>query len=227
MSEYNKLEDGSFVDYESGKKFQFDHVNNKPSEWEDYEVESEVASTMYFLQYVKLIASSSITKPLGAYVLEHYPALPAYAVYPPSPSSSSEYTILIVGNKYNNPNYWYFLITRTILILRNGRWRSIYKYDPHAKTLKGTVTITVHYFEDGNVLLKTNHEVDKTDLSSSQALVKAIAEDEKAYQEELARTFGGLGDGVFKGLRRLLPVTKQKIEWERVAQYKLKPGQLS
>src|SRR5271154_6709205 len=55
-----------------------------------------------------LTSSSSIAKPLGDYVLEHYPALPAYAAYPPSPSSSSEYTILIVGNKYNNPNYWYF-----------------------------------------------------------------------------------------------------------------------
>ena len=55
---------------------------------------------------IVLISSSSISKPLGDYVLEHYPALPAHAVYPPS-SSSSDYTILIVGNKYNNPNYWY------------------------------------------------------------------------------------------------------------------------
>jgi capping protein (actin filament) muscle Z-line, alpha len=60
---------------------------------------------------------------------------------------------------------------------------------------------------------------------SPSALVKAIADDEKAYQEELNRTFAGLGDGIFKGLRRLLPVTKQKIEWEKVASYKIKPGQ--
>ena|SRR5579859_4950756 len=108
---------------------------------------------------------------------------------------------------------------------RNGRWRSVYKYNPHTSTLKGTVTITVHYFEDGNVLLKTNHPVEKTDISSPSLLVKTIAEEEKSYQEELNRTFAGLGEGIFKGLRRLLPVTKQKIEWEKVATYKVKPGQ--
>jgi capping protein alpha len=83
----------------------------------------------------------------------------------------------------------------------------------------------VHYFEDGNVLLKTDHPVEKSDLHSPGAVVQAIAEDEKSYQEELNRTFAGLGDGIFKGLRRLLPVTKQKIEWEKVATYKVKPGQ--
>jgi capping protein (actin filament) muscle Z-line, alpha len=83
----------------------------------------------------------------------------------------------------------------------------------------------VHYFEDGNVQLKTEHTVDKEEITSPTALIKAIAEDEKTYQEELNRTFAGLGDGIFKGLRRLLPITKQKIEWEKVASYKVKIGQ--
>lgn len=108
---------------------------------------------------------------------------------------------------------------------RNGRWRSVYKYNPDTHTLKGRIIVTVHYFEDGNVQLKTEHPVEKSDIISPTALVKAIAEDEKAYQEELNKTFAGLGDGIFKGLRRLLPVTKQKIEWEKVASYKVKPGQ--
>ena len=56
MSEYNKLENGSFVDYESAKTFQFDHVNNKPFEWEDYTVEADVASTMYMQEDIELIA---------------------------------------------------------------------------------------------------------------------------------------------------------------------------
>ena len=64
-----------------------------------------------------------------------------------------------------------------------------------------------------------------SDLHSPSAVVQAIAEDEKLYQEELNRTFTGRGDGIFKGLRRLLPVTKQKMEWEKVATYTVKPGQ--
>ena len=75
------------------------------------------------------------------------------------------------------------------------------------------------------MLLRTDHPVEKSDLHSPNAVVQAIAKDEKSYQEELNRTFTGLGDGIFKGLRRLLPVTKQKIEWEKVATYKVKPGQ--
>jgi hypothetical protein len=47
VSEYNRLENGSFVDYESAKSFEFDHVTGKPSGWEDYTVDSHFASTMY------------------------------------------------------------------------------------------------------------------------------------------------------------------------------------
>lgn len=47
MSEYNRLENGSFVDYESGKSFEFDPVTGKPTAWEEYTVDSHVASTMY------------------------------------------------------------------------------------------------------------------------------------------------------------------------------------
>jgi len=142
----------------------------------------------------------------------------------PLPSSSSETntTSRTFGTSCLNPS---FNKLPFLHFCRNGRWRSVYKYNPHTSTLKGTVTITVHYYEDGNVLLTTDHPVSKSDVTGAPALVKAIAEDEKAYQEELNRTFTGLGDGVFKGLRRLLPVTKQKIEWERVATYKVKPGQ--
>jgi capping protein (actin filament) muscle Z-line, alpha len=175
--------------------------------------------------------SASYNKPLEAYVNEHYPSMSAYAVYPPSPTDKDQesYTILIVGNKYNDQNYWYShpnpVQNPPPNGCRNGRWRSVYKYNPHTSTLNGHVAITVHYYEDGNVLLTTDHPVEKSDITTPSALVRAIAADEKAYQEELNRTFTGLGDGAFKGLRRLLPVTKQKIEWERVASYKVKPGQ--
>ena len=73
--------------------------------------------------------------------------------------------------------------------------------------------------------MKMDHPVSQTEVSSPNVLVKTIAEGEKEYQGELNKTFAGLGEGIFKGLRRLLPVTKQKVEWEKVATYKVKPGQ--
>ena len=44
---------------------------------------------------------------------------------------------------------------------------------------------------------------------------------EKNYQEELNRGFGTLNEGTFKGLRRTLPVTRQKVEWEKVGNYRV------
>ena len=50
----------------------------------------------------------------------------------------------------------------------------------------------------------------------AKAVVRAIAKVEKEWQEELGRGFQGLSEGSFKGLRRQLPVTRQKMEWEKV-----------
>src|SRR5579871_2665309 len=46
VSEYNRLENGAYVDYGNAKSFEYDHINNKPTSWEDYPVDSEISSTM-------------------------------------------------------------------------------------------------------------------------------------------------------------------------------------
>jgi hypothetical protein len=52
-------------------------------------------------------------------------------------------------------------------------------------------------------------------------VVKAIAAAERKYQEELNKGFTGLSEGAFKGLRRQLPVTRQKMEWEKISGYRV------
>ena len=51
-------------------------------------------------------------------------------------------------------------------------------------------------------------------------VIRVIARIEKAWQEELNRGFGRLSEGEFKSLRRQLPVTRQKVEWEKVGSYR-------
>jgi capping protein alpha len=58
--------------------------------------------------------------------------------------------------------------------------------------------------------------------SSGPAVLRQIAGIEKRYQEELNRAFGSLSEGAFKALRRQLPVTRQKVEWERVGGYRVR-----
>jgi capping protein alpha len=80
----------------------------------------------------------------------------------------------------------------------------------------------VHYYEDGNVRMNTSKKVEiSSGTGSADALVKEIAKAENRYQEELNRAFTALAEGSFKGLRRQLPVTRQRVEWDKIAGYRL------
>jgi capping protein (actin filament) muscle Z-line, alpha len=80
--------------------------------------------------------------------------------------------------------------------------------------------VDVHYYEDGNVRLLTTKEVNLSGVGEKD-VVRQIAAAEKKYQEYLNRAFGQLSEGAFKGLRRQLPITRQKIEWEKISGYRL------
>jgi capping protein alpha len=51
--------------------------------------------------------------------------------------------------------------------------------------------------------------------------VREIAKAENKFQEELNRAFVQLAEGSFKGLRRQLPVTRQRVEWEKIGGYRV------
>jgi hypothetical protein len=105
---------------------------------------------------------------------------------------------------------------------RNGRWRSLYIYSPLTSSLTGSIKVDVHYYEDGNVRLLTSKPVSASITSASAtSIVREITVAEKKYQEEVNRGFTNLSEGAFKGLRRQLPITRQKIEWDKIAGYKL------
>jgi capping protein (actin filament) muscle Z-line, alpha len=56
---------------------------------------------------------------------------------------------------------------------------------------------------------------------SGDAIARKVAALEKQYQEEVNRGFVGMNEGMFKGLRRQLPVTRQRVEWEKIRGYGL------
>ena len=89
-------------------------------------------------------------------------------------------------------------------------------------TISGQIKVDVHYYEDGNVALNTTKPVSLTVPSvDAGAIISKIAAAERDYQEELNRTFVNTAEGAFKGLRRQLPITRQKVEWEKVGGYRL------
>lgn len=149
----------------------------------------------------------SLLKSLATHSSEHFPNS-SYGVYPIE--NDSKIAIVLVANKYSPNNFW------------NGRWRSLYLYSPSASSLTGSIKVDVHYYEDGNVRLLTDKPVSISVSSDSAAsIVREIAVTEKKVQEELNKGFTNLSEGAFKGLRRQLPITRQKIEWDKIAGYRL------
>ncbi|RDA93889.1 hypothetical protein CP533_4504 [Ophiocordyceps camponoti-saundersi (nom. inval.)] len=193
VSPYNSLGDGRYYDVESSTSFAFDH---KASAVQSHALEGEQAD----------LAKSTL-KSLGSYVKEHF-ASAAYGVYPIE--SDSKLAVVIVASKYSPNNFW------------NGRWRSVYTFDPASGSIEGSIKVDVHYYEDGNVRLLTEKPVSASVASGTGAgIIKEVSGLEKKYQDELNRSFVKLSEGAFKGLRRQLPVTRQKIEWDKVASYRL------
>lgn len=196
VSIHNSLGDGRYYDVESSSSFAFDHSTQKASSVQSHVVEGPQAELV-----------KSTLKSLGPYVKEHF-ANAAFGVYPIE--SNSKIAIAIVANKYSPNNFW------------NGRWRSLYVFDPASGNLEGSIKVDVHYYEDGNVRLLTNKPVTVSISSGTGAgIAKEVSATEKKYQEELNRSFVSLSEGAFKGLRRQLPVTRQKIEWDKVTSYRL------
>ncbi|KAJ0109879.1 2-oxoisovalerate dehydrogenase subunit beta [Diaporthe amygdali] len=196
VSSHNSLGDGRYYDVESSTSFEFDHATQKASGAQSHSLESAHSDLV-----------KSTLKSLGTYVKEHFPNA-AFGVYPIE--NDSKLAIITVASKYSPNNFW------------NGRWRSLYIFDPSDNSLEGSIKVDVHYYEDGNVRLVTNKTVTASVSSGTgSGIAKEISTAEKKYQEELNKGFTSLSEGAFKGLRRQLPVTRQKIEWDKVASYRL------
>jgi len=57
--------------------------------------------------------------------------------------------------------------------------------------------------------------------ASATDIVTQIAALERKYQEDLNKAFTSLSEGSFKSLRRQLPITRQKVDWDKVGGYRV------
>ncbi|KAK4686398.1 hypothetical protein P7C73_g3722, partial [Tremellales sp. Uapishka_1] len=125
------------------------------------------------------------------------------------------YTLELVGNRYNTSNFW------------TGRWRTQWTVDHASKQVTGDIKVDVHYFEQGNVQLSAKHSAsfpypsETSSQSIASQIVTTISKIESVYHAELNEVYEELGDKAFRALRRALPVTRQKMEWEKVGGYSL------
>ncbi|KAH7910815.1 F-actin-capping protein subunit alpha [Hygrophoropsis aurantiaca] len=193
-----------FVDPRSKTSFRFDHLTLEASDPQEVEPNEDTEPLRAALE------TSALT-----YLSSHYHGGVSAVFATPE---SNQFTVQIVANKYNPSNFW------------AGRWRSEYIINLDSHTITGKVLVNVHYYEQGNVQLSTSHDlslslpaavVTSAPPASASKIFALIESEETKYQTSLNDSYHEMGEKTFKGLRRALPMTRQKLDWDKVLGYKL------
>ncbi|KAI8357041.1 F-actin-capping protein subunit alpha [Mortierella sp. GBAus27b] len=201
VSKHGQIENDRFLHPKSNKAFKLDHFRQIASDPADHTVDPEIEDLR------KVIEND-----VELYVADRYTE-GVVSVY----GTNGVITIAIVHSQYSPTNFW------------NGRWRSVWTLDTSTSAVKGTIHVKVHYYEDGNVQLETTKEVDErlSKTSSdphkdiSKALVDIISSSEQKYQVALNESYSEMAEGTFSGLRRALPYTRMKIDWDKILTYRV------
>mmetsp|Transcript_19492 Transcript_19492/g.26656 ORF Transcript_19492/g.26656 Transcript_19492/m.26656 type:complete len:284 (+) Transcript_19492:2-853(+) len=143
---------------------------------------------------------------IGKYVKAFYIAEPCAAS---AFAKDDKITLVITGEKSNLKNFW------------SGRWNSIWSLtcDNSIATLSGEIKIHVHYFEDGNLQLLTTQRCEPVEISFTSdgqlagKVVEQIKSVETAVQTGLEEMYNGMNIETFKAMRRIMPITRTKMEW--------------
>ena len=131
------------------------------------------------------------------------------------PVDESTYKIIISANDFKTENF------------SMGKWRSEWTIKTGSKvTCTGRLRVDVHYFEDANIQMHTDTERKTNadggnDQKTAQNVINAIHKSEDEFHAELDKIFNTLSENCLKALRRQLPVSRQKINWQNVKGHKM------
>ncbi|KXN88192.1 F-actin-capping protein subunit alpha [Leucoagaricus sp. SymC.cos] len=193
-----------FMDPRSKITFVFDHLSLEASEPQPYEPDADTEQLR-----------SALEAATQTYLKAHF--YDGVASVFSEGGGVQEFIIQVVANKYSPANYW------------SGRWRSEFMINFDEGTVQGRILAHVHYYEQGNVQLTTTHDVSfnippgitTEDPLAASKILALIEGEEGRYQKSLNETYQEMSEKTFKSLRRALPMTRSKIDWDKILGYKL------
>lgn len=204
ITEYNDLGLNRFYDPHSKQSFKFDHLRKEASDYEEWDCDQSIESWRTALEVL-----------FNGYTSNHFKH-GTCNVFAKKQDSATLLVGCIEDHQFQPQNYW------------NGRWRSqwIFTISDSTVDIKGILKVQVHYYEDGNVQLVTSKEVKETieimnEEQAVKGMMKVVEESENEYQTALTENYQTMSETTFKTLRRQLPVTRTKIDWNKIVSYSI------
>jgi capping protein alpha len=120
--------------------------------------------------------------------------------------SSNKIVVLISVHNLNLKSFW------------SGEWLSTWEFNISGKQVKGTLRANTYYYEEGNIQFnldtKFNSSIQGGDNNTIAVnLIEFIKTSENSVQLELEKVYDELSENYIKPLRRKLPVTGTKMNW--------------
>ena len=127
---------------------------------------------------------------------------------------AEHYSQEAIGRVYQTQDGHYFKIFCQVVNLRNfytGEWVS--SWELKGPALTGSVSISAHYFEEGNLQMRHRKDFEQTvsDPYNAEGVLKVIKQCEQTLEMELTTLYEELPQGSLKMLRRALPVTRTRF----------------
>lgn len=208
LSREGRLPDGSFLAPNSKKLFTFDPMKKEATVTGDYSGPSEHESLRV-----------AIADQLRGYVKNHYPDGVETVLARTNPETKMpEIIIIIESHSFMQHNFY------------TANWRESWSLgvDQAAGSahLKGTAKVQVHYYEEGNVQKVSKKELESTlkfssEQSLAEELVTVLEKLTNSYQRSIMEMYEKFQSHTFKSLRRALPITHSKMNWEQIATLKI------